>query len=349
MTWQGIRGQDAVVERFRTALAHQRLASTFLFVGPEGCGKRKLAFKLAQAFLCEQNPEVDLNPCGHCAACKQVLAGTHPDVDTIARPEDKSSIPLELLIGDKEHRMREGLCFRISLKPYSGRRKIAVIDDADYLFHEGANCLLKTLEEPPPKSILILIGTSEQRQLPTIRSRCQVVRFQPLSPEDIAAILLEQQLTDDANAAQQAAAIAEGSVAAAVRMLDPELHEFRNELMQALGQTVLQPAALVKLVQTFVDGAGKESAPKKQRLKDALHSASSFFRQGMLAHAGAAEQLSGERSWPWGAESDAIGIDLCLEAIAAVEANASAANVLEWWADELATLQRTGTATLLAH
>jgi len=349
MTWQGIRGQDAVVERFRTALAHHRLASTFLFVGPEGCGKRQLALKLAQAFLCEQNPEEDLNPCGHCAACKQCLAGSHPDIDIIGKPEDKSSIPLELLIGDKEHRMREGLCFRISLKPYSGRRKIAVIDDADYLFHEGANCLLKTLEEPPPKSILILIGTSEQRQLPTIRSRCQVVRFQPLTPEDIAAILLEQQLTDDPAAAEQAAAIAEGSVAAAVRMLDPELLEFRNELMQSLAQTVFQPAAIVKLVQTFVDGAGKESAAKKQRLKDALQGAVSFFRQLMMAASGAAEPTNALRAWQSGAEAAAMGADLSLEAIAAVEANAAAANVLEWWADELATLQRTGTATLLSH
>ena len=73
--------------------------------------------------------------------------------------------------------MREGLCHDISLKPYSGRRKVAVIDDADYLNQEGANALLKTLEEPPPKSLLILIGTSEQRQLPTIRSRCRRLRW----------------------------------------------------------------------------------------------------------------------------------------------------------------------------
>ncbi|QDU28015.1 DNA polymerase III subunit tau [Anatilimnocola aggregata] len=349
MSWQGIRGQDEVVERFRTALAHHRLASTFLFVGPEGCGKRLLAHKLAQSFLCEVNPEEALNPCGNCTACKQVLAGTHPDLDVIAKPEDKSSIPLEMLIGDKEHRMREGLCFRISLKPYSGRRKIAIIDDADFLFHEGANCLLKTLEEPPPKSILILLGTSEQRQLPTIRSRCQVVRFQPLVPEDIAAILLAQHVTDDPAAAQQAAAIAEGSVAVATRMLDAELAEFRSELLQSLSQTLLQPAVLVKLVQTFVDGAGKESAAKKQRLKDALGSATLFFRQLMLAASGASEATPALRSWPYGAKASATAVDLCLEASTAVDANASAANVLEWWADELATLQRTGTASLLSH
>ena len=120
--------------------------------------------------------------------------GTHPDVHLLARPADKAFIPVELFIGDKEHRMREGLCYDISLKPYSGRRKVAIIDDADYFNKEGANCLLKTLEEPPPKSVLILIGTSEQRQLPTIRSRCQVVRFRPLAESDVAEILVEQGL-----------------------------------------------------------------------------------------------------------------------------------------------------------
>jgi DNA polymerase-3 subunit delta' len=347
MTWQGIRGQDEVVERFRTALHNGRLASTFLFVGPEGCGKRSLALKLAQALLCERVAEEHLAPCGECPACKQALAGSHPDIDVIAKPEDKSSIPLELLIGDKEHRMREGLCFRISLKPFSGRRKIAIIDDADYLFHEGANCLLKTLEEPPPKSVLILLGTSEQRQLPTIRSRCQVIRFQPLAAEDVAAILLAEQCTDDLALAQRAAAMAGGSVSAASRFLDPELGDFHTELLQTLGQTLLQPAALVKLVQTFVDGAGKESSAKKLRLKDALTTASEFFREAMLVNSGLNLRATGVQAWSQGPEVAGRGIELCFDAIAAAEANASVANVLEWWADELSTLQRTGSAQLL--
>lgn len=349
MTWQGIRGHDENVARFRTAIAHNRLASTFLFVGPSGCGKRSFALKLAQALLCERHSEVQLAPCGDCSACKQVLAGTHPDIDYVCKPEDKSSIPLDLLIGSDEKRMREGLCFRISLKPFSGKRRIAILDDADYLFSEAANCLLKTLEEPPPKSLLILLGTSEQRQLPTIRSRCQIVRFQPLDPADVAEILLEQKLTTDATAAQQAAAIAEGSVSAAARLLESELNDFRTELLQSLAQSPLQPVALVKLVQAYVDAAGKESASKKLRLKDAFAFSSSFFRQLLLAGSGATPPIAALRAWPDPAEVGSRGVELCLEAAVAAEANAAALNVLEWWADELATLQRTGTATLLSH
>jgi DNA polymerase-3 subunit delta' len=347
MTWQGIRGHDEVASRFRTALSLGRLASTFLFVGPTGVGKRTFALKLAQSLLCEQSPEAKLEPCGHCPACKQVLAGTHPDIDLIGKPEEKSSIPIDLLIGEGDKRMREGLCFRISLKPFSGRRRVAIIDDADYLFSEAANCLLKTLEEPPPRSVLILLGTSEQRQLPTIRSRCQLVRFQPLATEDIRGILLEQGLTDDSGAAARAAELAEGSVSAAVRLLDGDLAEFRTDLLQALSQT-LAPAALVKQVQAFVDAAGKESAPKKVRLRDTFNISHSFFRQLMLAGSGAIPPVPALRVWPYGAGAATRAIELCLEAGAAVEANAAPANVLEWWADELATLQRTGQAVLLS-
>src|SRR5260221_2043128 len=212
MPWQSIRGHDRVVDKFRRALANGRLASTFLFVGPPGIGKRTFALKLAQGLLCERVPDERLDPCGKCPSCHQVASLNHPDVEIVAKPADKAFIPLEALIGDAEHRMRAGLCYNIALKPYSGRRKMAIIDDADYLNKEGANCLLKTLEEPPPKSILILIGTSEQRQLPTIRSRCQVIRFQPLAEQEVADLLVEQGICDDRAIAQAAATRSEGSL-----------------------------------------------------------------------------------------------------------------------------------------
>ncbi len=177
MVWQGIEGHDAIADRFRTALTHGRLASTFLFVGPAGIGKRTFALKLAQSLLCQAVPAEQLAPCGTCDSCIQVLAGTHPDLHLVCKPADKGFIPLAAFIGDDDHRMREGLCHAIALKPFMGGRRIAIIDDADYLNEEGANSLLKTLEEPPPRSVLILIATSLERQLPTIRSRCQTVRF----------------------------------------------------------------------------------------------------------------------------------------------------------------------------
>src|SRR5438552_1578148 len=215
-----VRGHEQIADRFRLALAKGRLASTFLFVGPPGIGKQTFALKLAQALLCERVPPERLAPCGECPSCRQVASLNHPDLEIVAKPADKAFIPLEALIGDAEHRMRAGLCYSISLKPYAGRRKIAIIDDADFLNKEGANCLLKTLEEPPPNSVLILIGTSEQRQLPTIRSRCQIVRFQPLAESDVAELLVEKELCTDATAARAAAAHSGGSLERAVWWTD---------------------------------------------------------------------------------------------------------------------------------
>ena len=111
------------------------------------------------------------------------MAGTHPDLLRVARPEDKHELPIRVI---------RDLCIDLGLKPMSGRRKLAIIDDADDLNDEAANAFLKTLEEPPEGSVLILIATSAEGQLDTILSRCRVVRFDPLPESELAAVLVEQ-------------------------------------------------------------------------------------------------------------------------------------------------------------
>lgn len=210
--WQGIAGHDEIAERFRRGLERGRMASTFLFVGPPGVGKRTFALKLAQSLLCQTRSAAALDPCGVCACCVQVAAGVHPDLLLISKPADKSFIPLSCFLGDDQHRMRAGLCHDIALKPFMGGRKIALIDDADYLNEEGANALLKTLEEPPPRSLLILLGTSADKQLPTIRSRSQIISFRPLPEPLIAQLLVSQGLVADPAEAARLAAFSEGSL-----------------------------------------------------------------------------------------------------------------------------------------
>src|SRR5208337_765045 len=109
-----------------------------------------------------------LDACDACPACIQVDAGSHPDYHFAAKPPEALEFPIDL--------MRE-VCGGFALKSARGRGKVIVIDDADDLNEESANCFLKTLEEPPPRSLLILIGSSLDRQLPTILSRCHAVRF----------------------------------------------------------------------------------------------------------------------------------------------------------------------------
>jgi DNA polymerase-3 subunit delta' len=347
MIWQNIRGHDRVVEKFRRALSRGRLASTFLFVGPSGIGKRTFALALAKGLLCERVPEQRLDPCGECPSCLQVASLNHPDVEVIAKPADKAFIPLESLIGDAEHRMRAGLCYNIALKPYSGRRKVAILDDADFLNKEGANCLLKTLEEPPSQSLLILVGTSEQRQLPTIRSRCQIVRFSPLSETDVGELLLEKGLCEDSQVARIAAAHSHGSLERAALWCDAELVEFRRDLIKTLSQPAFDGTAAAKMIGQFVDSAGKESAAKRGRLRLVVSLAEEFYRAILLkvttGEAPADEELahSVRAAAAWmdeGGPNECL--ERCLEAYGHIDANANQATLTEWWLDELAQAGR---------
>jgi DNA polymerase III subunit delta' len=341
MSWQNIRGHDAVVEKFRRAIGKRRLASTFLFVGPPGIGKKTFALKLAQGLLCERMPEERLDPCGECPSCHQVLSLNHPDVELVTKPADKAFIPLEQLIGDAEHRMREGLCYHIALKPYSGRRKVAIIDDADYLNKEGANCLLKTLEEPPPRSLLILIGTSEQRQLPTIRSRCQIVRFRPLPEADVEELLVESGLSDAAQA-RTAAAHSKGSMERAALWCDSRLVEFRRDLLTLLSKAEIDIQSAAKQISQFVDEAGKESAAKRQRMRLTLSLAEEFFRAALLARESGRQPTDADlaaavsRALRWmPPELPLAKLDVCLNAYGHIDANVNQAIFIEWWLDDL--------------
>src|SRR5271157_2326174 len=109
MSWLGIEGHDNVFERLREAVARDRLASSFLFCGPAGVGKRAFAQRFAQALLCQTRTAAELKPCNSCPSCAMALAGTHPDIEVVTKPEEKAFLPLALFIGDDEHRGREGL------------------------------------------------------------------------------------------------------------------------------------------------------------------------------------------------------------------------------------------------
>jgi len=353
--WQGVLGHDRVVDQFRRALQRGRLASGFLFVGPSGIGKRLFARRLAQALLCRTAGAAALAPCGVCESCIQAAAGSHPDIIEVAKPADRSFIPLELLIGDKEHRGRQGLCYELSLRPFFGRRKVAVIDDADALNAEGANSLLKTLEEPPPGAVLILISASPARQLPTIRSRCQMVHFFPLSPEEVQSILLDRGLVDDKSTAERIAAFCEGSVERALELNDPRIWEFRRSWADGLSEARIDSVEWAGRIGQFVDAAGKEAAARRGCLRQVIGFASDYYR-GVLraAHETTSLPAAGDPDRHWQAavakgvaearaafgdawiDKTARRLDLCLAAREALERNANQTTLIEAWLDSLA-------------
>jgi DNA polymerase III subunit delta' len=351
MAWQGLEGHDDVVEQFHRALVRGRLASTFLFVGPAGVGKRAFAQRLAKALLCPNVPAESLAPCGTCDSCVQVDSGVHPDLYLIAKPADRSSIPIQLLVGDDAHRMREGLCHDLALKPFMGGRKVAIIDDADDLNEEGANCLLKTLEEPPPHSVLILIGTSPDKQLPTIRSRCQVVRFRPLPADTLAEILVARGLIADPAEAERIAPFADGSLERALQLADEQLWSFREELFRMLAAVPLDSVALAQSLGALVDAAGKEAGARRARARQCIAFAVDFYRQWLRAQLGL--PMNGETQLVRAVEQirrahadeplTAIHcIDRSLAALAHVDRNAHQATNLECWCDDLARIIESG-------
>jgi DNA polymerase-3 subunit delta' len=279
-----------------------------------------------------------LEPCGRCESCRLFLTQSHPDLELAELSKDKSKLPIELFIGDREHRHQDGLCHRIALKPFFGRRRIAIIDDSDYFSQESANCLLKTLEEPPPNSLLILISTSPSRQLPTIRSRAQLVRFQPLDTVTLERILLDNRLVSDRETARRVAELSEGSVERAMEMADPALWEFRLQLLAQLASS--SAVRLARAVQAFVDEAGKETAKKRERLRTVLNIAISYYRE-RLGDATKNSVLVGPSDSRRIDSPDSVvaALDACLASLEHLDRNANLGMVIQHWSESLAQPQ----------
>ncbi|MDG3003496.1 DNA polymerase III subunit delta' [Paludisphaera mucosa] len=278
MPWRSVRGHDRVVDTLRSGVRSGRFPHAFLFVGPEGVGKRTFALTLAQALLCETRPEADLEPCGVCPGCIQVEGGTHPDLIVAGRPEDKQELPIKII---------RDLCDEFGLKPARGPRKVAVVDDVDSMNDEAANAFLKTLEEPPPGAVLILIGTSPEQQLETVVSRCQVVRFEPLAAEELASLLLEKGVASEPAEALKLAMLADGSVGRAVGLADPDLGRYRRDLIDGLaGERGFDPAEHVRLLDAFAKQAGKESGAQRRRVRLMVWEMARLFRGVLWQTAG---------------------------------------------------------------
>jgi DNA polymerase-3 subunit delta' len=280
VSWHSVRGHDRVVESLRTSLQQGRFPHALLFVGPEGIGKRTFARKLAQGLLCEVRPETELDPCEACPGCIQVEASTHPDFIEAAKPEEKHELPIDVI--------RE-LCDQFALKPARGARKVAILDDADDLNDEASNAFLKTLEEPPPGAVLILIGTSAELQLETIVSRCQAVRFDPLPEAEVAAVLLEKGVARDSAEAARLASVGEGSVSRAIGLADAELERFRRSLIDELAAAHgFDPPALAHRLNAHIKQAGKESVDQRRRASLLIGELARFFRGILWQTAGLA-------------------------------------------------------------
>ena len=173
-----VLGHERAVELLDRSLREGRLSHAYLFVGPPHVGRMTLAANLAQALNCSEEER----PCGDCSQCRRIAEGKHPDVQVIGIGGESPRTEVGI------DRIRE-LQHSSSLPPYEGRVKVFIIDGVERLSTEASNCLLKILEEPPPRVTIIGLTENERLLLPTITSRCQILELRPLP-----TVLIEEEL-----------------------------------------------------------------------------------------------------------------------------------------------------------
>ena len=184
MSWPTLYGHEAVWAHLTRVLDEGRLPHALLLTGAPGIGKALLAQRFMARLACTS--AADSRPCGECSGCRQVVAGSHPDLFAVSAPDRRKKETRKKEIGIDHAR---GLKRFVQLHAVAAPRKMALIDDADRLTLAAQNALLKSLEEPPGQALIVLVTAGPGALLPTVRSRCQRILCRPLSDEQMHGLL----------------------------------------------------------------------------------------------------------------------------------------------------------------
>jgi DNA polymerase-3 subunit delta' len=337
-TFRAIVGHHRVKVLLAGAVKRGSVPPTLLFAGPSGVGKSLVASATAAALNClsplEAIDDLPMDACGECRACDRIARGVHVEVSRL-EPDDMGVIKIDAVRDVLE---------RTGFRPFEGRRRVVIIDHADTLLDASQNALLKSLEEPPPSTIFILITSVPAALLPTVRSRCMRLRFGRLTEAEVAEVLTRD-LEVSPEDAKAAAALADGSVGQAMALASADLALLREIALQLLrhagaGRDV---ASKLQAATTVISGGAK-----KERSRDdvglILRMAASMLRDVELLNAGGdpgalangiiADELGSlTRTYAGDRARDAFcAVD---KAIAALERNAGPKVVAEWLATQI--------------
>lgn len=281
-----IIGQDAAIAWLRSAYLADRLPHGLIFAGPVGVGKATTARALAALFLCEHPRETA--PCGKCESCRVFEAGTHPDYHVITkeliRYHDKTgkSKGIDLSI----HVLRPELIEPAGRKAVMGRGKVFVVEQAELMNPQAQNALLKTLEEPAGRTLIVLLTDQPGAMLATIRSRSQIVRFTALDEAVVRDGLRKRKV--DPNLADQAAELSRGSLGVALKWIEDGVIEPAGELAGQVDDAFAGKSP-PDLPGWFKQAA--EAYAKRQLERDELASKDQATREGLSLYL----MIAGER------------------------------------------------------
>jgi DNA polymerase-3 subunit delta' len=359
-----IVGHRRLLMLLSRAVARDTLPPALLLAGPAGVGKRRAALAIAEALNCLKpqegvvsgfppaptaparhadarlareggsrtdagTGELVRDACGECAACRRIQRGVHPDVIVIA-PGDTGSIKIEQV---------RDVIDRAEYRPFEGRRRVVIIDEADALMQAAQNALLKTLEEPRPASIFVLVSSIPDALLPTVRSRCSRLRFGSLSPAEVAEVLRRDHGYSEQEA-RASAVDADGSVGRALQSESADLVEAREGAERLLDYTARagDPGRRLDAARD-VTAKKSTSAGEREQLAACLRALGSLLRDVGILAAGGDRNLIGNSDLEPQLASLARSFDgrriarayaAVDEALAALDRNASPKIVADW-------------------
>ena len=245
MIWDALVGQQPAKDYLRAVLTARRQAHGFLFKGPVGVGKRTAAWIFAQILLCHNPPKLD-EACGECKSChwfahRRGAAIDHPDVISLLKFPGSGENRAEKPVGDHDPLIPlesvQHICEQLHRSPMAGERRVVIIPEAQRLCRgqaEPANAFLKTLEEPPKSSLIILTSSQPEALLETIISRVQGVQFRRLSSVDVRSGLERSLKSKPAAERELAATLSDGSLGRAIELLEGDLKTWRQAVVNAL-------------------------------------------------------------------------------------------------------------------